>query len=172
MGRFCRICGDERPNEQFGGRGQRAIVCSKCRRLPKEVRRSELLLQEIHGFLDQSNISKKNIKRLTQLESDKNSEVAKLASVVKQIALVKPGRRKRWKRLWYSHRHLVRAASEAGLVDWVFPGERPMDDDEEWTPELDFLEDDLLPENCFGVWITPRPYEREPRFAELLRSKI
>ncbi len=173
MGRICRICGNERPNEQFGGRGQRAIVCSKCRRLPKEVRRSILLRGEIAGFLDQSNISKKNIKRLSQLESDQIEEVAELASLVKQISLVRPGRRKRWKRLWFGHRHLVHAANKAGLLDFPPSGDGsidvgPFDDDAEWSSELDFLEDEF-PEDCFGVWIEPRPYEREPRSSHLFR---
>lgn len=36
MGHYCRICGRERPNEKFSGKGHRAHVCRDCYRLPKE----------------------------------------------------------------------------------------------------------------------------------------
>ena len=81
MGRYCRVCGRHRPHEQFGGRGQRAIICSKCRRLPREERMRVLWLDEIFGFLEQSNISKKNLRRLQQLEAEEIAEVASLASL-------------------------------------------------------------------------------------------
>lgn len=125
-----------------------------------------MLLREIHEFLDQSNISKKNIKRLTELESDDDERVASLASVLKQVALVSPGRRKRWRRLRERHRHLIHAARQSGLLDWDSFDPHSMEADEGWPSEPDDLEDDLAPENCFGVWIEPRPHEREPRCTE------
>jgi len=142
MGRCCQICFEMRPNEQFGGRGQRAIVCSKCRRLPKAVREQKLLEQEIFGFLEQSNISNKNIERLSKLESDAIAEVAALASLVNRIALVKPGRRRRWQWLWQHQRELLRESVNAGLIDPLLCPDEDPDQDFEWFREIDFLEDD------------------------------
>lgn len=64
MGRGCMLCGRVRPNERFGGRGLRSRICGHCRRMPKLERQKALRMSELQGFLEQSNISKKNIKRL------------------------------------------------------------------------------------------------------------
>ena len=76
MGRYCRVCGRNRPHEHFGGRGQRAIICKSCRRLPRERRMRALWLNEIYGFLEQSNVSKKNLRRLHR----ESSEISTLSS--------------------------------------------------------------------------------------------
>ena len=44
----------------------RRVICSACRRLPKEQQQCALWTDEVLGFLKQSNISKKNIKRLRE----------------------------------------------------------------------------------------------------------
>lgn len=67
MGRVCDCCGCERPNERFGGRGQRARICRDCRRLPKVELERLLAMEEILGFVEQSNISTKNIARLQSI---------------------------------------------------------------------------------------------------------
>ena len=38
MGHYCRICGRERPNEQFSGKGHRIHVCKRCKAMPKSKR--------------------------------------------------------------------------------------------------------------------------------------
>jgi uncharacterized membrane protein len=38
MGHYCRICGRERPNEQFSGKGHRIHVCKRCKAMPKSER--------------------------------------------------------------------------------------------------------------------------------------
>ncbi len=154
MGRCCDICGRERPNEQFGGRGQRARICRSCRRLPLEKRMRALWTAEIFGFLDQSNISSKNLRRLEKLESEAGEEVAALASLVKRIAKVRPGRRKRWKVLKQQHPELFHQAVQAGLAEYLEP---------EWSGE-----DELFDEDAWGgVWIEPRPAEPEPSSEEI-----
>ena len=40
MGHCCRICGRERPHEQFSGKGHRIHVCKRCRAKPKIERRA------------------------------------------------------------------------------------------------------------------------------------
>ncbi len=153
-GRYCQLCCQARPNEHFGGRGQRAIVCKSCRQRPREELRAELLASEILGFLDQSNISSKNLRRLEKLESEAGEEVAALASLVKRIAKVHPRRRKRWKVLKQQHPELFQEAVQAGLADYLEP---------EWSGE-DELSDD---NDCVGVWIEPRPDEPEPSSEEI-----
>ncbi len=67
MGRYCRICGRIRPHEKFGGKGRRRYICRDCRQRPKAELRRILCEQEIWGFWEQSNISKKNMRRLKEL---------------------------------------------------------------------------------------------------------
>ena len=158
MGRYCRVCGRHRPHEQFGGRGQRAIVCRKCRRLPREQRMRALWMDEIYGFLEQSNISKKNLRRLGQLETEEIADVASLAALVRQIAEVHPRKRKRWKRLRQQHRGLFRRAVDAGVIDFIDPLASGRDELDEFPAVQDA---------DWGVWIEPLPYEFEPTAEEL-----
>jgi len=109
--------------------------------LPSEERRKELSLMEIYGFLDQSNITKKNIKRLAQFEAESIAQVAELASLVKRIAFVKPGRRRRWKWLWQNRPELVRAAAEADLIDFISLEDLEMSDDGAMSLANDILAD-------------------------------
>jgi hypothetical protein len=61
---YCRICGRSRRNEKFSGRGHRIHICKDCQRLPREQRDRIERMDELYGFLEQSNISPKNIARL------------------------------------------------------------------------------------------------------------
>jgi len=36
MGHYCKICGRQRPNEKFSGKGHHIHVCKDCMQLPKE----------------------------------------------------------------------------------------------------------------------------------------
>ena len=67
MGHFCRICGRTRANEEFSGRGHRDHICKDCQRMPREKRDGIERLDELWGFLDQRNISAKNVARLKTL---------------------------------------------------------------------------------------------------------
>ncbi len=116
MGYFCRICGRARPNERFSGKGHRIHVCKDCSRLPKEERRQRELKDEIAGFLRQSNISEKNLARLSELASAGKPEVAELARVVLEIGKIKPHKRKRLSFLARDHRDLLSKLEETGLI--------------------------------------------------------
>ena len=106
MGHYCRICGRSRPNEKFSGRGHRIHVCKECHRLPREERECIELSEQLHGFLDQSNISDKNVARLKSLAGHKDHQIANLAALILEIALVLPGKRNRWLKLAQRHRPL------------------------------------------------------------------
>jgi hypothetical protein len=95
IGHYCRICGRQRPNEKFTGRGHRSHICEDCQRLPREELGRIERLDELFRFLDQSNISAKNISRLETLKRDPNKEVRELAGLILEVALAKPHERRR-----------------------------------------------------------------------------
>lgn len=59
------------------------------------------------GFLTQSNISGKNLKRLGILPESADEEVAQLAEVVREVAGIRPHKRRRLKFLAKEHRNLL-----------------------------------------------------------------
>ena len=95
MGHYCRICGRDRANEKFSGKGHKIHICKDCMRLPKEERQFIEEEQEICGFLSQANISKKNLTRLKTLTASPNSEIAAMAKFVLEIGKVHPQKSKR-----------------------------------------------------------------------------
>lgn len=116
MGHWCRVCHRILPNEKFSGKGHNDHICKKCARLPKEEREAIMQVDEIFGYLEQSNISQKNLIRLEKLCSSSNKKVAELASIVLQIGLVKPNKRRRLKYLAREHEDLLRKLDETGLI--------------------------------------------------------
>ncbi len=116
MGHYCRICGRDRPNEKFSGKGHRIHVCKDCSRLPKDEFREREVKDEIAGFLHQSNISEKNVARLSELATSEKPEIAKLARIVLEIGKVKPHKRKRLSFLARNHRDLITRLEETGLI--------------------------------------------------------
>jgi hypothetical protein len=113
MGHFCRICGRTRANEKFSGRGHRDHVCKDCQQMPRKQRDRIERLDELWDFLDQGNISTKNIGRLKTLVSHPEVEVQRLAALVLDVALVHPRKRRRWTHLAASHRELFHRAAAA-----------------------------------------------------------
>jgi hypothetical protein len=118
-----------------------------------------LWLDEIFGFLEQSNVSKKNLRRLQVLEAEGIEDVVSLASLVRRIAEVHPRKRKRWKRLKQQHLDLFRQAIEVGIVDFI---EQP-----ELESMDEFSDRSSEPDADWGVWIAPRPHEFEPTVEDL-----
>ena len=116
MGRFCILCESIRPNEAFGGKGERARICRKCRRMPQEKRDALKHEREIHGFVEQSHISQKNIARLRTLASSSNTRVANLAALVLEVAMLTPYRRRRISTLARRRRHMLTRMEQAGLI--------------------------------------------------------
>ena len=123
MGHYCRICGRQRPNEQFSGKGHRIHVCKRCQAKPKGERRVIENMDEIFRFMRQSHISEKNVVRLEQMVKSENPQVAGLAAIVLRVAQVKPYRTRRLKFLAQRHPELLRKLEDTGLVlsrswDW------------------------------------------------------
>jgi hypothetical protein len=116
MGRFCTLCGRNRPNENFGGKGERARICRDCRSMPKEKQVALKQEEEIFGFLKQSHISDRNVSRLRTLAQSENARIAELSGVSLEVALVKPYKRGRLKILARQRRDLLVRLEETGLI--------------------------------------------------------
>jgi ribosome-binding protein aMBF1 (putative translation factor) len=116
MGHYCRICGRERPNEQFSGKGHRIHVCKGCNAKPKSERQAIEDTDSILAFMQQSHISEKNVARLKKLTESENSQVASLAAVVLKVAEVKPYKTRRLKFLAKMHPEIMRDLEKTGLI--------------------------------------------------------
>ena len=81
--------------------------------MPREKRDRIEHLNELRDFLDQRNISAKNIERLKALASHPDPEVQTLAGLVRDLALVHPHKRRRWRHLAARHRELFHRAVAA-----------------------------------------------------------
>ena len=115
-GHYCRICGAIKPNENFSNKGHRNHICKECSRKPK-VEINEIDMEhEIFGYLKQSHISDKNVKRLKQLVDSESDKIAKLANIVLEVADVKPYKRRRLKVLARERRDLLQKLEETGLI--------------------------------------------------------
>lgn len=108
-----------RANEQFGGRGLRAVVCRRCRQRPKADLQRILATDEVYGFLDQSRISAKNIQRLLELEAMDNVTFQSLRTIVFEIATVVRRKRKRWTILQEKHPDLFQRIINSDWLDHV-----------------------------------------------------
>ena len=85
--------------------------------MPKVKRDSIQWKDEIFNFLTQSNISKKNIKRLKFLLESEDTEVVELTEIVYQVACIKPHKKRRLKFLAKNNRELLNRLEETGRLD-------------------------------------------------------
>jgi hypothetical protein len=116
MGHWCRICGCNKPNEKFSGKGHKKHVCKDCSKLPKDEIDAIEQEEEIFGVMSQSNISKKNIVRLNELKLSENKHISEIASIALEVAMVKPRKKRRLKVLAKEHRELFIKVIESGLI--------------------------------------------------------
>lgn len=116
MSHYCIICGRSRPSEKFNGKGHKNHICKDCAKLPKEEIENMEQMDEIFKYLEQSNISLKNISRLVKLSESTNAEVAECAAIVLEVAKVKPHKKGRIKFLAGKHRNILNKLYETGLI--------------------------------------------------------
>jgi ribosome-binding protein aMBF1 (putative translation factor) len=90
MGHYCRICGRERPNEQFSGRGHKIHVCKRCKARPKIERQTIQDKDDIFAFLEKSHISEKNVAHLERMAEPDNSQVASLDAASSDVESLWP----------------------------------------------------------------------------------
>ena len=84
--------------------------------MPRSERELIEQKEEIYNFLAQSNISEQNITRLNHLIESPNEEVAYFASIVLEVAKIKPHKKKRLKVLARERRDLLEKLDESGLI--------------------------------------------------------
>lgn len=118
MGHYCRICGRVRPNEKFSGKGHKTHVCKECHRMHKAQRERIEIEEELFGFLLQSRISHKNVKRLEALTDHEDPGICRVAALLIRVAGIAEGKRKRWLRVRREDRELYRECREAGLTGY------------------------------------------------------
>jgi len=99
MGCYCRLCGRERANEKFSGKGHGVHICKDCWNLPPPRKERIDKEEEILGFLRQSRISSKNRARLVVLSEHADAELQHLAVIVLRVSKSSEGKRKRWKKV-------------------------------------------------------------------------
>lgn len=116
MKHWCRICGNTKPNEKFSGKNHKNNICKECSRKPKEEIEEIEQTEEIFNYLRQSNISKKNISRLQKLVCSQNKEIAEMAEVVLEVALIKPHKKRRLKFLVKENPKLLSKLESTGLI--------------------------------------------------------
>jgi hypothetical protein len=64
--------------------------------MPREERDRIERVEELQGFLHQSRISEKNLKRLEALVEDADAEVVHLAALMRDIGQAFPSKKNRW----------------------------------------------------------------------------
>lgn len=108
MGHYCRLCRRHRANEAFSGRGRQSHVCKKCQRNPPAHRERNAQLDELDGFIEQSNISEKNVRRLELLCQATDPRVRERAKVILDVARLYPRKRRRYVRMTAENPPLLR----------------------------------------------------------------
>ncbi len=116
MGHWCRICGENKPNERFSGKGHKSHICKQCASKQKDEIDEIDQKEEIFHYLKQSHISTKNIGRLQNLSASTNADIANLAHIVLEVAKVKPYKKRRLKVLARERRDLLEQLKETGLI--------------------------------------------------------
>ena len=116
MGHYCRICGRERANEQFSGKGHKIHVCKRCNARPKYERQAIEDKDHIFAFLEQSHISEKNVAQLERMAKSDDPQVASLAAIALDVAQVKPHKTRRIKFLAQKHPELLGKLRDTGLI--------------------------------------------------------
>ncbi len=85
--------------------------------MPADKRKRIETIDEIEGFLEQSNISPKNISRLEILAKSDNHEIQSLAALVLEIAKAHPRKRKWRQFLAQNRRDLYDRLKEKGFIE-------------------------------------------------------
>jgi hypothetical protein len=116
MGHYCKICNCIKPNEKFSGKGHKTHICKECSKMSIKERTEILQEDEIFGYLKQSYISQKNVKRLNELILSENKKIAEYANIVLKVVRIKPHKKRRLKILAQKRRDLLRKLEETGLI--------------------------------------------------------
>ncbi len=84
--------------------------------MPREKREAIEHEDEVFGYLKQSRISEKNVKRLQTLASSDDPRIVELANIVLEVARVKAYKKRSLKVLARERRDLLEKLEETGLI--------------------------------------------------------
>ena len=115
-GFYCRVCGIRKPNDAFSGRGHKGRVCQDCARVPNRERLDMRHEDEIFHFLRQAQVPERGLERLKYLSGSKNKRVCELASLVLEVATLKPFRKGRLKALAQERPDLLEKLQHNNLI--------------------------------------------------------
>ena len=132
MGRYCVICGLERPNEAFSGRGHGIGICKKCDKMPKSARQRIMDEDFMAQALEQKNISEKNVAYFNEMRLRYPDSLGERAAVMAELGSVHPRKRKRYGFLYHNRRELFDRMVRLNMID------------ERMTPEMEDAEEELI----------------------------
>lgn len=118
MGYWCRICGRERSNESFSGKGRRLHLCKQCQSLPRAQRECLQVEDELYHYLEQSNLTSLNIKRLRALVGHEDPKLGCMAKLLLDIAQAHPRKRHRWQNMVRTNPALFRRSVGVLGAEW------------------------------------------------------
>jgi hypothetical protein len=130
--------------------------------MPREERQRIEQMDELYGFLDQSNISNRSIQRLITLTQATDLEVRELASLLLEIARVHPRKRRRLKFLARQRRDLLKRIKATLGQEWF----------EDLVCDLDFDQRSELLETEIAKLSPDRPFAGDARTGNIEPDEI
>ena len=101
----CKVCNKTRCISYFKGEWRAKGICHDCvNAMP--ARRRWRAIESVSRYLEQRNISERNIAHVEEMCEHEDAEVSNMAKFVLEVARVKPHRRRRLRFLAEHHPHL------------------------------------------------------------------
>jgi len=112
MGKYCRECETERPNEAFSGKGRKQHICKRCVR-------HRGYRGEIRSWLKDAELSQGQMKRLRKFTHMSNELTIELATLVHSVGEVAPQRVNRIEVIKQDRPELLPKLESAGLLEII-----------------------------------------------------
>lgn len=113
---ICRICGQPKPESAFTEKSHSLHTCKKCNILPNLRTEERNQLDEIFKIFTLTRIAKKDTIRLETLVASKDPKVSLHATLVLEVAQLRPYKKGRHTFLQKNHPDLAEKIEEAGLA--------------------------------------------------------
>jgi hypothetical protein len=116
MEQLCRICSKYKPKAAFTEKSLSLHTCKACSKMPRPRTKERNQLDEIFAMLTQSRIFKKDTLRLEELAGSTIEKVALHASLLLEVAMVKPYKRGRNIFLEERYPELLSKMEQEGMI--------------------------------------------------------
>ena len=113
---ICRICNQPRPESAFTEKSHSLHTCKKCNILPNLRTEERNQLDEIFKIFTQTRVSHKDTVRLKDLASSKDPRVSLHATLILEVAQLRPYKKGRHAFLEKNYPELAKKIEEAGLA--------------------------------------------------------